>query len=239
MSLDNFDNIEIYEYEKKGTKLIVTTSQKKKLKIFNTKKNEEILLKKIEDHVRQNLHNTSPEDIKTVKEMTVAMGILTILTSILTIVEPSKMDGGMILAFISELLLFGPSAFIYCMDEYIKKCENKYSLFFRHKKEINEHVKANPMLLEDVNKKSREEIEDNLKNDNGIPAVNVNSIKKMKLKEMEELLEKMKFYQECNFETPQDIIENSNNIDELTEIYDSTETVKKKELIPENKRLQR
>lgn len=239
------DNLEVYDYRINGPYIYVTLSNLKEEKILYTKENEEKVLSSMEKRIKKdNQKNDSSEEkmfFQKCKQLALYSSFFAILCSI-TILNHfndsnfSQVNANILLTITSILHLF--TSGLYEVFNLSRIDTIKFNLFFKNKREINEYVKKNPQLLDNIKSDSKNSIIKNIEEKKENP-VNVNNINSMKLKELKELVQKIKFYKESNFETEDDVINKQSGIDELIERYDALDEVKKKELVPNNKRLQR
>ena len=241
MATDNIRD-SIFGYVKNDSNIEVLTNKGKTIKVFNSEKNEKKLLNQIEKNRKKMIEDFEPDDsfMKISNEVTTSTGLLAIYLSFLIIAEVYKgtpnmaIDCYIALLFDSPIFVIG--SLIYKEDKRNKKMVEKYKLFFENKEMLNMAIKKNINLLDNINSKAKKYIEENI-NNKSIPPLNINTIRKMKLKELKKLLEQAKLTSindELDLETAEDIIDD-NNLDKLTQKYDS---IKKKELIRDNERLQ-
>lgn len=239
------DNLEVYDYRIDGSYIYVTLSNLKEEKILYTKENEEKVLSSMEKRIKKDNQKNDFSDEKNFfqkcKKLALYSSFFAILCSI-TILNHfndsdfSQVNANILLTITSIFHLF--TSGLYEVFNLSRIDTIKFKLFFKNKREINEYVKKNPQLLDNIKSDSKNIIIKNIEEKKENP-VNVNNINSMKLKELKELVQKIKFYKESNFETADDVINKQSGIDELIERYDALDEVKKKELVPNNKRLQR
>ena len=91
----------------------------------------------------------------------------------------------------------------------------------KNKDDINSFIEENPSCLDDLNKKARIEIEDRIV-DSEEP-ININTVNKLKLKELKSLLEKVNFNRILEIESASDVLEK-----EKTDLIDKYESKKMK-----------
>ena len=246
MNNDSIDEIEVRSYEKKDSNIIIKSSKGKKLKIFNSKKNEEKVLEKMEEYIKDEMNLSFVANSDTFKGNTIFFGLLTCIISYITIkngIDSNASQNAYLAYTISKITLgvdsfaFLFNTFAYSLYKSFEKEQEKFKLFFRNKKLINETIKENVELLDDLKSKSKEEILENISDKKDMP-ITVNSVNKMKLEELKNMLEKIKFYENNGIETANDIIEKYNGIEELTEKYDSMSEKDIKKAKKMKKRLQ-
>ncbi len=233
--MDDLESLEVYTYKIKGPYIYVYfLNNHKKEKILYTKENEQKILRSMEKRIKEENEKYNSIEEKTFFEKLKKSVLNTSLFSILlsgvilcNFTEPgySQFRANTILIITSILHLFASGLYetfnVTHLDTF------KFNLFFKNKEEINEYVKKNPQLLDNIKSKSKESIIKNIEEKKENP-VNVNNIDSMKLKELKELVQKIKFYKESNIDTAEDII--NDGLDELKEQYDSVEVEKPKGL---------
>ena len=231
--MEDLDNLEVYSYRISGPYIYVTFSNNhKKERILYTKENEEKILRSMEKRIKEeNEKNDSIEEntfFEKLKKLVLNTSLFSIMLSSVILCNftesgYSQFRANIILIITSIFHLFASGLYeafnIIHMDTF------KFNLFFKNKEEINEYVKKNPQLLDNIKSKSKESIIKNIEEKKENP-VNVNNIDSMKLKELKELVQKIKFYKESNIDTAEDII--NDGLDELKEQYDSMEVEKPK-----------
>ena len=231
--MEDLDNLEVYSYRISGPYIYVTFSNNhKKERILYTKENEEKILRSMEKRIKEeNEKNDSIEEntfFEKLKKLVLNTSLFSIMLSgviLCNFTESgySQFRANIILIITSIFHLFASGLYeafnITHLDTF------KFNLFFKNKEEINEYVKKNPQLLDNIKSKSKESIIKNIEEKKENP-VNVNNIDSMKLKELKELVQKIKFYKESNIDTAEDII--NDGLDELKEQYDSMEVEKPK-----------
>ena len=208
-SLDNESDF-ILGYKKKDNKIIVRLPKRRKFEIFNTKENEEKIIKKMEHQVEYGRlyfeSNRYSDNEKVIKNTTLYLA----LHSPISILSYNHWGNNFIYKIwlgmvILEAGLIGVSTVGYYGTKYYKKDFEKHQLFLKNKKEINSFIEENPSCLTGINKKTRIEIEDRMV-DSEEP-ININTVNKIKLKELKLLLEKTRFYEMLDIESATDVIE--------------------------------
>ena len=222
--MDDFNDIKVRHYRIRGKYIYVTLSNFKEEKILYTQKNEEIILKRMENRIKNKVKESSIsrdlfEDLETV---VLLFSILSVIVSGLSLLS---VEYQVLLIIVSIMQLF--TTCLYEIENIAQLNSIKFSLFFENRNEINEYVKKNPNLLDNIKTKSKESIIKNIEEKKENP-VNVNTINSMKLKKLKELVQKVKFYKELNFETEEDLI--NDGLDELKEQNDSIKVEKPKGL---------
>ena len=220
-SLDNESDF-ILGYKKKDNKIIVRLPKRKKFEIFNTRENEEKIIKKMEHQVEWgDLYFTSDKYKgydKYIKDATKYL-LLHSPTSIITY----NFWGNNIVyklwisLVILEVGIIGVSSVCHYGTKYYKKDFEKHQLFLNNKKEINSFIEENPNCLDGINKRARTDIEDRMV-DKEEP-ININIVNMIKLKELKLILEKARFYDSLKIESPSDVIEKEKN--NLIDKYES------------------
>ena len=236
MEYNDIDNIDIYDYNKKGSNIIINTNKGKKIKVFNSEKNEKLILQQMEKNFKKVIRDYDSLDNKIDKEfdnLTISTGITAILLSIYSI--NSLIKGNfetypfINIGLVVDSTTFFFSSFCHYGFKGLKKDAEKYSIYFKNKNLLNNVIKQNPELLEKLKYKIQVQIMDNF-NNKEIPPINAKIVDKMSLKELKMLLEMIKFYKINNFETVDEIIKKYNDISELTKKYDGLESIKKQKL---------
>ena len=222
--MDDFNDIKVRHYRIKGKYIYVTLSNFKEEKILYTQKNEEIILKRMENRIKNEVKESAIsrdlfEDLETV---VLLFSILSVIVSGLSLLS---VEYQVLLIIVSIMQLF--TTCLYEIENIAQLNSIKFSLFFENRNEINEYVKKNPNLLDNIKTKSKESIIKNIEEKKENP-VNVNTINSMKLKKLKELVQKVKFYKELKFETEEDLI--NDGLDELKEQNDSMKVEKPKGL---------
>ena len=227
-------NVFIKEYRKEGSNIIIKKTNREEDKIFNTPANEQKVIEQMEKDINTLLDNEivcgSGQKIKSRTITTLLWSSAVIVGSISMIghsIDPSLSAVSSTL-FTFDAVMFSIYAGLLELEKYLKNFKDKYTSFFVNKEKLNESLTKYPTIIEDVNEKSKEEIEQNMVDDMENP-INVNSIRLMKLKELKSMIDKMEFYKELDIETAQDVIDDYNgNIDELSKKYESIEVEKPK-----------
>lgn len=225
-SLDN-DSDFILGYKKKDNKIIVRTPKRRKFEVFNSKENEEKILKRMEHQVEYGRLYFESDRYENIDKTIVKVSPYLLLHSPTTIISYSAWGNNIIYKiwmglFILEAGIFGMAAFSHYGIKYYKKDFEKNRLFLKNKDDINSFIEENPSCLDDLNKKARTEIEDRIV-DSEEP-ININTVNKLKLKELKVLLEKVNFHKWLDIESASDVIEKEKT--DLIKKYD-----KKKELL--------
>lgn len=227
-------NVFIKEYRKEGSNIIIKKTNREEDKIFNTPANEQKVIEQMEKDINTLLDNEivcgSGKRIKT-RTITTLLWSSAVILGCITIIRHSidpSLSAVSTTLFSLDSVMFSISAGLLELEKYLKKFKEKYTSFFVNKEKLNESLTKYPTILEDVNKKSKEEIEQNMADDMENP-INVNSIRLMKLKELKSMIDKMEFYKDLDIETAQDVIDDYNgNLEELSKKYDSVELEKPK-----------
>lgn len=222
-SLDN-DSDFILGYKKKDNKIIVRTPKRRKFEIFNSKENEDKIIKKMEHQVEYGRLYFESDRYENIDKTIVTVFPYILLHSPTTIISYSAWGNGIIYKiwmglFILEAGIFGMAAFSHYGIKYYKKDFEKNRLFLKNKDDINSFIEENPSCLDDINKKARKEIEDRIV-DSEEP-ININTVSMLKLKELKLLLEKVNFNRILEIESASDILDKEKN--DLIEKYDKKE----------------
>lgn len=208
-SLDN-DSDFILGYKKKDNRIIVRLPKRKKFEVFNTKENEEKIIKQMEHQVEYGRlyfeNDRYEESEKVIKKTTLYLA----LHSPISILSYNHWGNNFIYKVwlgmvILEASLIGVSTVGYYGTKYYKKDFEKHQLFLKNRKEINSFIEENPSCLTGINKKARTEIEDRMV-DSEEP-ININTVNKIKLKELKLLFEKARFYKMLDIESASDVLE--------------------------------
>lgn len=208
-SLDN-DSDFILGYKKKDNKIIVRLPKRKKFEIFNTRENEEKIIKKMEHQVEYGELNFTSDKYKGYDKYIKDATLYLLLHSPTSIITYNFWGNNFVYKLwlslvILETGIIGISSICYYGTKYYKKDIEKHQLFLNNKKEINSFIEENPSCLDDINKKARTEIEDRIV-DSEEP-ININTVNKLKLKELKALLEKVNFHKWLDIESASDVIE--------------------------------
>lgn len=222
-SLDN-DADFILGYKKKDNKIIVRTPKRRKFEVFNSKENEDKIIKKMEHQVEYGRLYFESDRYENIDKTIVTVFPYILLHSPTTIISYSAWGNGIIYKiwmglFILEAGIFGMAAFSHYGIKYYKKDFEKNRLFLKNKDDINSFIEENPSCLDDINKKARIEIEDRIV-DSEEP-ININTVSMLKLKELKLLLEKVNFHRKLQIESASDILDKEKN--DLIEKYDKKE----------------
>ena len=222
--MDDFNDIKVRHYRIRGKYIYVTLSNFKEEKILYTQKNEEIILKRMENRIKNEVKESaiSRDIFEECEKVVLFFSLLSIIVSVLSL---SSVEYQVLLIIASIMQLF--TTCLYEIENIAQLNSIKFSLFFENRNEINEYVKKNPNLLDNIKTKSKESIIKNIEEKKENP-VNVNTINSMKLKKLKELVQKVKFYKELKFETEEDLI--NDGLDELKEQNDSMKVEKPKGL---------
>lgn len=208
-SLDNESDF-ILGYKKKDNKIIVRLPKRKKFEIFNTRENEEKIIKKMEHQVEYGELNFTSDKYKGYDKYIKDATLYLLLHSPTSIITYNFWGNNFtyklwLSLVILETGIIGVSSVCYYGTKYYKKDFEKHQLFLNNKKEINSFIEENPSCLDDINKRARTEIEDRMV-DLEEP-ININTVNIIKLKELKLLLEKVKFYKRLDIESVTDVIE--------------------------------
>lgn len=228
-------NILIKSYRKEGSNIIIKKTKGEKDRIFNTPDNEQKILKQMREDVLDALDDSLFDNcdknivhgkiITTLWSLAVIFGSYTLVRNS---IDPSYVHSLNMPVYILDVGMFFIYSAILETKRYLSYFKEKYSSFFHRETELNRAVKEYPSLLDDVNKKAKEEIENNIADEMDNP-INVNSIRLVKLKELKSMINKLEFYQDYDIETAQDVIDDYNgNLEELSKKYDSIEVEKPK-----------
>lgn len=227
-------NIFIKEYRKEGSNIIIKKTNKEEDKIFNTPANEQKVIEQMEKDINTLLDNelvcVSGQKIKS-RTITTLLWSSAVILGCITIIRHSidpSLSAVSTTLFSLDAVMFSISAGLLELEKYLKNFKEKYTSFFRNEKKLNKEIKKYPSLIDNVNKKAKEEIENNMADGMENP-INVNSIRLVKLKELRSMIDKLEFYQDLDIETAQDVIDDYNgNLEELSKKYDSVEVEKPK-----------
>ena len=227
-------NIFIKEYRKEGSNIIIKKTNREEDKIFNTSANEQKVLEQMENDIKTILDNdivkNSGKKITNGNFITILWS-LAVITACYTIIKNSMDPSFSVVStpfLILDLVGFTINATVLEFKKYMNEFKEKYTSFFRNEKKLNKEIKKYPSIIDDINKKSKEEIENNIADGMENP-INVNSIRLVKLKELRSMIDKLEFYQDLDIETAQDVIDDYNgNLEELSKKYDSLEVEKPK-----------
>ena len=227
-------NIFIKEYLKEGSNIIIKKTNREEDKIFNTSANEQKVLEQMENDIKTILDNdivkNSGKKITNGNFITILWS-LAVITACYTIIKNSMDPSFSVVStpfLILDLVGFTINATVLEFKKYMNEFKEKYTSFFRNEKKLNKEIKKYPSIIDDINKKSKEEIENNIADGMENP-INVNSIRLVKLKELRSMIDKLEFYQDLDIETAQDVIDDYNgNLEELSKKYDSLEVEKPK-----------
>ena len=224
-SLDNESDF-ILGYKKKDNKIIVRLPKRKKFEIFNTRENEEKIIKKMEHQVEYGELNFTSDKYKGYDKYIKDATLYLLLHSPASIITYNFWGNNFVYKLwlslvILETGIIGVSSVCHYGTKYYKKDIEKHKLFLNNKKEINSFIEENPSCLDDLNKKARTEIEDRIV-DSEEP-ININTVNKLKLKELKALLKKVNFHKWLDIESASDVIEK-----EKTDLIKKYENKKKK-----------
>lgn len=208
-SLDNESDF-ILGYKKKDNKIIVRLPKRKKFEIFNTRENEEKIIKKMEHQVEYGELNITSDKYKGYDKYIKDATLYLLLHSPTSIITYNFWGNNFayklwLSLVILETGIIGVSSVCHYGTKYYKKDFEKNRLFLKNKDDINSFIEENPSCLDDINKKARIEIEDRIV-DSEEP-ININTVNKLKLKELKSLLEKVNFNRRLEIESASDVIE--------------------------------
>ena len=208
-SLDNESDF-ILGYKKKDNKIIVRLPKRKKFEIFNTRENEEKIIKKMEHQVEYGEFNITSDKYKGYDKYIKDATLYLLLHSPTSIITYNFWGNNFayklwLSLVILETGIIGVSSVCHYGTKYYKKDFEKNRLFLKNKDDINSFIEENPSCLDDINKKARIEIEDRMV-DSEEP-ININTVNKLKLKELKSLLEKVNFNRKLEIESASDVIE--------------------------------
>ena len=226
-SLDNESDF-ILGYKKKDNKIIVRLPKRKKFEIFNTRENEEKIIKKMEHQVEYGELNFTSDKYKGYDKYIKDATLYLLLHSPASIITYNFWGNNLayklwLSLVILETGIIGVSSVCHYGTKYYKKDFKKHQLFLNNKKEINSFIEENPSCLDGINKRARTEIEDRMV-DLEEP-ININTVNKIKLKELKLLLEKARFYDSLKIESVSDVIEKEKK--DLMDKYDNNNHTKK------------
>ncbi|MBR3116397.1 MAG: hypothetical protein IKF36_00795 [Bacilli bacterium] len=224
-SLDNESDF-ILGYKKKDNKIIVRLPKRRKFEVFNSKENEDKIIKKMEHQVEYGRLYFESDRYENIDKTIVKVSPYLLLHSPTSIITYNFWGNNFVYKiwiglFILEAGLFGMAAFSHYGIKYYKKDFEKNILFLKNKDDINSFIEENPSCLDDLNKKARIEIEDRIV-DSEEP-ININTVNKLKLKELKSLLEKVNFNRILEIESASDVLEK-----EKTDLIDKYESKKMK-----------